>query len=363
MGRIRNQVASAVIAPITAAREDRSIVIRKKGNSMSELFRARCTQGKLVITDDAISIELMGKPKQIMYRSSLTRIDSKLAVPSIMGQGGGTNLTFHGRGGEVLHANLVRPNIAQEIVGFLQHPQQQQWQQPPVVLPQPQSDTYSQPQWQQPQFHAQPTGQFGQPVSPLQQPPKRNSTSTWFRRQSLKAKFGIIGGSIIGALLLCTLCGVISNATGIFANATPTPTANTQQVVDQPTQSDNTVLDTPTDQPTIAAPTPTQKPKPTPIPTHAPLPTPRPTQPPPKPTPCPGINCNPWGYNFSPGNKIFNPPSSFCTYFNCIPSFWGSDDPGDGYINECVDGTYSQSGGERGDCSSHGGELRPLYSH
>jgi hypothetical protein len=30
---------------------------------------------------------------------------------------------------------------------------------------------------------------------------------------------------------------------------------------------------------------------------------------------------------------------------------------------ECSDGMYSQSGGESGSCSHHGGNLRPLYSH
>src|SRR5579863_8526599 len=56
---------------------------------------------------------------------------------------------------------------------------------------------------------------------------------------------------------------------------------------------------------------------------------------------CFGINGNPWCYNFSPGTLIYTPPSGFCNYFNCIPSFFGSDDPGDGYINKRDDGTYS----------------------
>ena len=51
--------------------------------------------------------------------------------------------------------------------------------------------------------------------------------------------------------------------------------------------------------------------------------------------------------------------SAFCTYFACINNF----DNGVGYVNECNDGMYSQSGGIRGDCSYHGGEERPLYSH
>src|SRR5260221_515964 len=97
-------------------------------------------------------------------------------------------------------------------------------------------------------------------------------------------------------------------------------------------------------------PGPTQKPTPTPTPkpTSAPTHQPAPTQPPHTPTPCPGINCNPWGYNFSsPGKLIYVPPSGFCNYFNCIPTFYESDDPGDGYIVQCSDGMYSLSGGER----------------
>lgn len=95
-------------------------------------------------------------------------------------------------------------------------------------------------------------------------------------------------------------------------------------------------------------------------PTNTPLPRPTNTPlPPPPPTPCPGVNCNPWGYNFTPGNLIHNPPSAFCAYFNCISNFWN----GSGYVVECVDGMYSKSGGLSGACSRHGGEWRPLYSH
>jgi hypothetical protein len=37
--------------------------------------------------------------------------------------------------------------------------------------------------------------------------------------------------------------------------------------------------------------------------------------------------------------------SDFCSYFNCIPSFWQSTN---GYGEECHDGTYSHSGGRSG---------------
>lgn len=92
---------------------------------MQELIRTRCTQGHLVITEDYIRVELGGPfPKQqTLYRSSLTGIDSNVAVPSVFGLGGGVNLVFHGQGIERLHANLVKRKVAQEIVGMLQHPQ------------------------------------------------------------------------------------------------------------------------------------------------------------------------------------------------------------------------------------------------
>ena len=70
--------------------------------------------------------------------------------------------------------------------------------------------------------------------------------------------------------------------------------------------------------------------------------------------------CNPWGYNFTPGNLIYSPPGDFCGYFPCIPSFWNSTN---GYVVECNDGDFSHSGGRSGACSYHGGEMRPLYSH
>jgi hypothetical protein len=55
---------------------------------------------------------------------------------------------------------------------------------------------------------------------------------------------------------------------------------------------------------------------------------------------------------------VTNPPQDICSYFNCIPNFWN----GVGYMEECHDATYSMSGGRRGACSYHGGELRPVYS-
>lgn len=119
-------------------------------------------------------------------------------------------------------------------------------------------------------------------------------------------------------------------------------------------------------------PTPTSKPLPTPTPTPKPTQPPAPVKqsvqqqapvqqaaPPPAPAPATGVNGNPWGYDFNPGNYIYSPNSGICGYFSCISNFWN----GNGYVEECSDGMYGKSGGISGSCSHHGGNYRPLYSH
>jgi len=83
----------------------------------------------------------------------------------------------------------------------------------------------------------------------------------------------------------------------------------------------------------------------------------------PTPIPCPGVNCNPWGYNFTPGNLIYNPPTDFCNYFACVPYFNKLHHTHTGYVVECNDGMYSQFVGRRETCILHSGILRPLYAH
>lgn len=77
------------------------------------------------------------------------------------------------------------------------------------------------------------------------------------------------------------------------------------------------------------------------------------------PNPCLASTGNPWCYDFSPGSLIYSPPITFCSFFNCIGSFWD----GRGYVIQCQDGEFSQSGGIQGSCSYHGGNYRPLYAH
>lgn len=184
-----------------------------------------------------------------------------------------------------------------------------------------------------------------------------------YRAKSRSAQIGI---ALVLSFVLLSFVGL----TGVFAvidrenmlrltQITPT---NAPAATNTPTQS--VALLSPTD--TITAepqPTATPPPKPTVVPTHAPVPTQPPVHPTPTKPACQAVNNNPWCYNFNPGSLIYIPPSGFCNYFNCIPTFYGSDDPGDGYIVQCVDGSFSQSGGESGACSYHGGVSRPMYSH
>lgn len=234
------------------------------------------------------------------------------------------------------------------------------------------------------------------PIVPGSMPPPRGprKATNWWGRQRKGVQASIGCGSLIVALLFCGICAAVGNAAShantTASGATPTsgatgatgnvavvasttsnsPTASTNVTPGATTSTQNTGAST---QPATATPTPTKgttsSPSPTTVPTSGPTsvpetPTPGRTPTPPRPTPtptpsCNAVNNNPWCYNFTPGALITSPPTAFCNYFKCIPSFWN----GHGFVNECQDGMYSLSGGISGDCSSHGGEQQPLYSH
>jgi hypothetical protein len=226
-------------------------------------------------------------------------------------------------------------------------------QQPPWQPQQP-------PQWGQqiPPYQQQP-GQFQRPHYNNYPPPRRQTEIwQWYKSRTKKVKLSIGCGAILAVLLFFSCIGTAVGSVNLATQSTPTPTTPNNQAA---LLVSPTVTQVPTLTPTpTQKPTPTPTPKPTIAPTHPPLPTqpPKPTAP-----PCQAINNNPWCYNFVPGKLIYYPPAGFCNYFTCIPSFVEPDDPGDGYIVQCSDGSFSQSGGERGACSYHGGVSRPLYSH
>jgi len=157
-----------------------------------------------------------------------------------------------------------------------------------------------------------------------------------------------VGSRIPGSAAQNPNAGDSSQATAQAPTTAPAPTPTAKP----------TSTPTPTPTPTAATPPPTQKPV-------VVVATAKPAAPPPPPPPpafnyC-GAPSNPWHYNFCGGSLVSNPPNpTFCNYFGCIASFWTEDIPNDGYVIQCVDGTYSLSGGESGSCSHHGGNSRPL---
>ena len=235
----------------------------------------------------------------------------------------------------------------------------------PVLNDQPTVPDASLVQQQFPSSLSQP-GQFQPPLPPHPQPSMsargtKRGPWQWYKTRTRRMQVSLGCATLLVVLLFLSIA-VAAVASGNTATPQATSTPAQQAAV---TGTTPTSLPTPTQPaptPTPIPPTPTPHPAIAPAPTHAP----QPTSAPPKPTSvpsCQAVNGNPWCYNFAPGNLIYYPPSGFCSYFACIPSFYGSDDPGDGYVVECNDGSYSQSGGERGACSYHGGVQRPLYSH
>lgn len=193
------------------------------------------------------------------------------------------------------------------------------------------------------------------PSSIPPQPKQQKSPKQIWREAGKGGKCGIIAVCLLLPFSLCICISVATASTGnhVASVASPTPVATrvptpTHQRASVPTK-------VPTSVPTkVPTPKPTQPPEPTPtpVPTQPPVPTSPPVH--------TGVNGNPWGYDFSPGNYIYNPDAAFCTYFTCVTTFWTKTN---GYVVECGNGDYSHSGGVRGACSRDGGVSQILYSH
>jgi len=164
-----------------------------------------------------------------------------------------------------------------------------------------------------------------------------------------------VRGWAIAALLLLSLSGCATSEAPSSSNPPAFP-SGTGGVGGGTALGTNAASASPTSE---ATPPPKATLKPTAPAPPAPAPV-RPTQPaaaPPVSNTC-GAPANPWGYNFCGGSFISSPPSNFCAYFICIPSFWKSTN---GYVEQCADGMYSHSGGRSGSCSYHRGDNRPLF--
>jgi len=210
--------------------------------------------------------------------------------------------------------------------------------------------------YQQPPSNYRQPGQFLPPP-----PPPKPTFRQRFNQLPKKTKFGLGCGTLLLILAMC-VCSSVAASTG-SRTAAPVADAQPTAVPTQPPTPTPTIEPTkaPTAKPTAMA---VKQTVPTPIPTKAPTPRPTPTQPPapaPAPTQAPkGVNGNPWGYNFVPGNYIYSPNAAFCDYFQCVTTFWTKTS---GYVAECGNGEYTHSGGLSGACSRDGGVAQVLYQH
>ena len=87
---------------------------------MAETIRTKCHIGQLVITDTVVRIEtrLLGQSTKSLSRSSITGVDI-MPYPKLLGIGGKyTDLTFYSSGG-VLHAKMVKIDVARKILEIL----------------------------------------------------------------------------------------------------------------------------------------------------------------------------------------------------------------------------------------------------
>lgn len=176
------------------------------------------------------------------------------------------------------------------------------------------------------------------------------------RRLSIRDKVWLSIGVFFGIMYILSV--LVTMQVGaqqtIAAQRASTPVTTFSSPTDPPPTPRTTILNPPTisgGKLPSTSPTPVPTAKPTAITFN------------PTPTPCPGVNCNPWGYNFTPGNLIYNPPADFCNYFACAPNFNQPHHMHSRYVVECNDGMYSQFVGRRETCALHGGVLRPLYAH
>jgi len=294
----------------------------------NQLLNANCTQGQLVITDNTVSIKSLMGPRQSSHWSVHS---SSLASVHVTGYGSVCQVYFLTRDGRTLVADRVSVSDGQQIArifssiahvgGTLASPGQSTASQT-LTATAPRTTSA----WQ------------NAPRTPGNPPLTPAKCSVWQRYRSASRPFqaGIGCGVLIVVLGMCSCLGIALASTN-----TPTqPASGLAQGTAAPT---DTALPTATAKPTATA-------------THVP----------PTATTVPlncntaGAPCNPWGYTFAnTGKLLYNPGGAFCSYFNCIASFW---DHTNGYVDQCVDGTYSHSGGVRGACSTHGSERRPLYA-
>lgn len=87
-------------------------------------MKARCQQGWLIVSDDAVRTEMGAVPgsgggtfaQNRIPRSQITGVAAKVAAMSLFGWGGAMHITIHGLGTAAIHATMVTPMKAARAV-------------------------------------------------------------------------------------------------------------------------------------------------------------------------------------------------------------------------------------------------------
>ena len=82
---------------------------------MAELLNVRCSKGRLIITDELIIVERLGK-SETMERAAFTGLDMKLSLWLVISA---YTVVFHGKGSERLSAGMVYGKQAKAIKALL----------------------------------------------------------------------------------------------------------------------------------------------------------------------------------------------------------------------------------------------------
>jgi len=87
----------------------------------NEIIRTKCNTGQLVITDKAIKVETkwIGQSTKMLSRDRIIGVDI-MPYPKVLWIGGKyADLTFYGQGSEVIKAQIVKIDVARQIVEML----------------------------------------------------------------------------------------------------------------------------------------------------------------------------------------------------------------------------------------------------
>lgn len=88
-------------------------------NMSDQTLKTRSKQGSVLVTSRTLTVKLLGQGETTITRDAITGIETKTVVPSILGMGGGADVTFHLNSGKLLKLEMVPPKDASQIKTLL----------------------------------------------------------------------------------------------------------------------------------------------------------------------------------------------------------------------------------------------------